>query len=143
GGVEGRAGGGVGRSVGGSGVGSGAMAVLLTVAGGLAVTLLGVETLQRYGWGLFVGVPFCLGFAAVLLHGYHRPRSFGSCMAVASLATIVLGLLLLAVAMEGAICLLMAGPLAAGLALLGGTLGYFVQRRAEPAATPAVLLALS
>jgi hypothetical protein len=48
---------------------------------------------------------------------------------VASLAVGFLGAALLAVALEGAICLMMAAPLALPLAAFGGACGYLVQRR--------------
>jgi len=57
---------------------------------------------------------------------------------VSILPIAILGAILLMVAMEGVICLLMAAPLAAILALLGGSLGFAIQaahwgRRNAPA----------
>jgi hypothetical protein len=134
---DGRAPGALGRVIPESVLGSALMAVLFAVAAGFLVTLFGVGVLARYGWGLFVGVPFCLGFGSALLHGYHRPRSFGSCLAVAGLSLVLLATLLLALAVEGTVCLMMAGPIAGALATLGGILGYFVQRRPWQRGAPA------
>ena len=105
---------------------------------GFGFALLGTHVVAQYGWGLFVGLPFCLGLFAVLTHSYHEPRNFGECMAVAILPVAILGSILFFVAIEGAICLAMAAPLASGLALLGGSLGYMIQaahwgRRNAPA----------
>ena len=110
----------------------------LTAVIGLAFTFLGTQVIAQYGWGLFVGLPFCLGLFAVLTHSYHRPRGYGECVTVAILPIAILGAILLMVAMEGVICLLMAAPLAAILALLGGSLGFVIQaahwgRRNAPA----------
>jgi len=127
----------LGRLIPESAVGSALMAVLFTVTAGLLVTLFGVGVLARYGWGLFVGVSFCLGFGAALLHGYHRPRSLASCLAVALCSMVMLAAVLLALAVEGVICLMMAGPIVGALVTLGGTLGYFVQRRSWQRAAPA------
>ena len=105
---------------------------------GFGFTLLGTRVVAQYGWGLFVGLPFCLGLFAVLTHSYHEPRGFGECMTVAILPVAILGSILFFVAIEGAICLAMAAPLASLLALLGGSLGYGIQaahwgRRNAPA----------
>lgn len=108
-------------------LGSAALAVLVTALIGSLFVVLGTSAIGAYGWSLFVALPFCLGLFAVLLHSYHGPRDVGTCMGVALLPVALLGLLLLAVAIEGIVCLMMAAPLALGLALLGGLLGYGIQ----------------
>jgi hypothetical protein len=109
--------------------GSAAMALLISSVLGAAATLLSVNVLATYGWGLFVALPFCQGFFSVLLHGYHRPRRLGTCLVVASLSVVLLGLLLIGLAIEGVICLAMAAPIGLFLALMGGFIGYLVQQR--------------
>jgi uncharacterized membrane protein YhaH (DUF805 family) len=109
--------------------GSAAMALLISSVLGAAATLLSVSALAVYGWGLFVALPFCIGLFSVLLHGFHRPRSLPSCLAVASLSVALLGALLLAFAVEGVICLMMAAPIALALSLMGGSVGYLIQQR--------------
>jgi uncharacterized membrane protein YhaH (DUF805 family) len=109
--------------------GSAAMALVISSVLGAAATLLSVNVLAIYGWGLFVALPFCLGFFSVLLYGYHRPRSLSSCLAVASFSVALLGLMLLGFAVEGVICLVMAAPIGLMLALMGGSLGYLIQQR--------------
>jgi len=109
--------------------GSAAMALVISSVLGAAATFLSVNVLAIYGWGLFVALPFCLGFFSVLLYGYHRPRSLGSCLAVASLSVVLLGLLLLGLAVEGVICLVMAAPIGLILALMGGSMGYLIQQK--------------
>jgi hypothetical protein len=109
--------------------GSAAIALLMSSVLGVAGVLLSVNVLAMYGWGLFVALPFCLGFFSVLLYGYHRPRSFGNCVGVATLSVVLLGLLLLGLAVEGVICLAMAAPIGLILALMGGSIGYLIQRK--------------
>jgi uncharacterized membrane protein YhaH (DUF805 family) len=121
------------------------LSIGLTAVIGLGFTFLGTRAIAQYGWGLFVGLPFCLGLFAVLTHSYHQPRGYGECVTVAILPIAVLGAILLMVAMEGVICLLMAAPLAAILALLGGSLGFVIQaahwgRRNAPAILSMVVL---
>ena len=120
-------------------VGSAAVGLLVTTPLAVGVTMLSVNSFDNYAWGLFVGLPFCVGFTSVLIYGYHRPRRLGTCLAVAVLSVILVGLALLAVALEGIICLMMAAPLAAVVAMLGGVIGYLIQRGPRSSLkTPAV-----
>jgi uncharacterized membrane protein YhaH (DUF805 family) len=126
-----------------SGPASAFAGAMLTLVVSVVVVLFSTNVLQTYGWGLFVGVPFAMGFASVLIYSYHEPRSLRSCLGVACLSPMLLGLALLAYAWEGVICLLMAAPLALALSALGGTLAYSLQRWHREAGTaPAVLGAL-
>jgi uncharacterized membrane protein YhaH (DUF805 family) len=103
------------------------LSIGLTTIIGLIFTLLGTKVLGSYGWSLYVALPFCLGMFSVLLHTYHRPRSWTSCLKVALLPIAIIGLLILAIAVEGLICLVMAAPIALLLAALGGALGFYIQ----------------
>jgi hypothetical protein len=71
---------------------------------------------MNYGWGLFVAVPFAMGFAASLIYGLQRPRSLASCVRVPCLSAALLGMALMAMVMENMLCLVMARPLALPLA---------------------------
>ena len=126
-------------------LGASAVAILVATIAGLAFTLFSTEALRVYGAGLFVAAPFCLGLFSVLVYSYHEPRSYGSCVVVSLIPLAILGAVLLLVAIEGVICIMMAAPFAVGLALLGGTLGYSVQRgywraKGAPAMLSVVLL---
>ena len=123
-------------------LGSAVMAVLFTVPIGLALVLLGERVLDNYGWGLFVALPFAMGFAAAVIYGLRRPRSLKASVGVACLSATLLGTLLFAVAVEGMMCLIMAAPLALPLAAFGGLCGYRVQRQRWMRTAPALLSAL-
>ena len=110
-------------------LGSAAFSLLITVPLGLGMAVLGAQLLQNYGWGLFVALPFMMGFVAAMLYGIHRPRSLGGCVGVACLSVGLLGAGLLGVAVEGVFCLMMALPLALPLAAFGGVCAYMVQKR--------------
>jgi uncharacterized membrane protein YhaH (DUF805 family) len=130
-----------------SAAGSAVLSIVLTTAIGLVFVLAGTKIIGSYGWSLFVALPFCLGLFAVLLYSYHGPRSMGACLQVALLPVGILGLALVAIAVEGIICVLMAAPLALTLAALGGALGYHMQARywrlsGTPATLSLVLLAV-
>jgi uncharacterized membrane protein YhaH (DUF805 family) len=126
-----------------SALGSAALSLLLTVPCGLGMTIVGEQVLRTYGWGLFVALPFAMGFAAALIYGVRQPRSLGGCMGVACLSMGLWGGGLLGLAVEGVFCLLMAMPIALPLAAFGGAFGYLVQRRRWfPNGAPAFLSAL-
>lgn len=112
-----------------SALGSAAVSLLFTVPIGLGLALLGSQLLMNYGWGLFVALPFTMGFVAAVLYGTRRPRSLLSCLGVACLSTGLLGAALLALAFEGFVCLIMALPIALPLAAFGGASAYAVQQR--------------
>lgn len=117
------------RMIPASAFGSAAVSLIITVPLGFATAYFGSQVLRNYGWGLFVALPFVMGLVAALLYGYREPRSLGACIGVASLSVTILGLALLAVAIEGVVCLIMAFPIALPLAVLGGVCGYRLQRQ--------------
>ena len=114
--------------------GSAVLGIVITAAPVVALTLLSVEGLRNYGWGLFVGLPFALGLSSVLVYGYHAPRPLGKCLLVALLSVALVSAVLIGVAIEGLVCVVMAAPLGAAVALIGGLVGYAIQhQRAQPA----------
>ena len=113
-------------------LGSAALGIVVTTFLATALTTVGVTVLGDYGWGVFVGIPFFLGLNSVLIYGYHEPRSLGRCIGVSVLSVALIGLVLFGIAIEGIICLAMALPLAAILALIGGLVGYAIQKRPVP-----------
>jgi uncharacterized protein DUF805 len=125
-------------------LGSATVGIAMTAIIGAGFAALSIGLLSQYGWGLFIGVPFCLGLFSVLVYGYHSPRSYGSCIAISCLSVVVAGALLLALAVEGVFCIAMAVPIVCPLAMIGGTIGYFIQRRtgALAAAPGAYLIVL-
>ena len=126
-------------------LGAGLASILVTAVIGLVFTIFSTAVLKTYGLGLFLALPFCLGLFSTLLYSYHEPRSAWQCLVVSTVPIAVLGVVLLIVAIEGVICILMAGPFAAGLATLGGMLGYAIQAgywstKGAPAMLSVVLL---
>lgn len=117
------------RVAGGSHWRSGLAALAITVPLAVLAVVLGAHVLQSYGFTLFVGAPFALGMFSVLLFGFSRPRPLGECLLVALAALGLAGLAILAFAIEGIICLIMAAPIALFLAFLGALVGYAIQAR--------------
>jgi uncharacterized membrane protein YhaH (DUF805 family) len=126
---------------------SGIIALAVTVPLAVLAVWIGAQVFQSYGFSLFVGAPFALGMISVLLFGFSRRQSFGSCMLVAFSAATLAGLAVILVALEGLICLIMAAPIAYALVFQGALVGYAIQVRPwlndqAVAITLAVLLTL-
>ena len=103
-----------------SAVGSAAISLLITVPLGLALGTVGATVFRNYGWGLFIAVPFTMGFVATWIYGLRQPRGLASSIGVACLSIALLAGLLFTLLIEGLICLVMAAPLALPLAAFGG-----------------------
>lgn len=108
-------------------VGAAGMGILASLAYAALAVWLGTKVFKNYGWTLFVGLPFWIGFSSVLIFGYHQPRSLPACLTVAFLTVLLAGFAMLAMAFEGAICIIMAAPIAIGMSMVGGTVAYRLQ----------------
>ena len=97
---------------------------------------------QDYGWGFFVGLPFAMGLSSAVTYGHHEKRSVKTCIGIALLTLAFSFFLLLALAIEGILCLFMAAPIALPLAALGGWIGYLIQNR-PPRFNPSIALFLA
>ena len=118
-------------------------AILLPVPFGVLLTWMSTYVFQDYGWSVFVGIPFALPMASVILYGRRRVRRYGECLALGLVWLACLYLGLAAFLLEGIFCLLMALPLALPIVLLGASVGYLVQRVAlEPRDAARLVVAL-
>ena len=101
--------------------------VVVGTLSGVAIILLAVAVsaliFRAYGWGLFVLTPFVVGFTTGFIVNRQELQSMKATngLVLLSAALGCLGLILFA--LEGLICLILASPLAAGVAILGGALG--------------------
>ncbi len=107
-------------------LGSAILAILTVATAGVALIFFGTEYLQGYGYSLFIGIPFFLGFISTLIYNLREPRTLGSSFLVSQLTLGLVGGGLLLVRMEGIICLLMAAPLAFVLSILGGGIAHAI-----------------
>lgn len=88
---------------------------------------LSARILGSYGLGLFIALPFCLGFVTVMIFNASGTKTRLSCLLVSTLSVVVSGVALILFAVEGLGCLLMALPLALPLACLGGAVAWSIQ----------------
>ena len=118
----------LGRVLPSGAIGSAVTAIVATGASALSAAWLGTSVFRQYGWAIFVGLPFAMGFVSVLIYSFREKRSFWRCIVVANAPVVLVGAGFLAFAMEGIICILMAAPIAFVMATIGGILGYAVQK---------------
>jgi uncharacterized membrane protein YhaH (DUF805 family) len=100
---------------------------LLGVFAGVGLTLVAVAistlAFRTYGYGLFLLTPFVVGTIAGYVANRETDIGMGRTMGSAAIAVLLGSLVLVAAAIEGVICILMAAPLGLGMALIGGVLG--------------------
>ncbi|MDQ3749557.1 MAG: hypothetical protein M3367_11205 [Acidobacteriota bacterium] len=96
------------------------VATLVPALFSFATVIVSVSYYQEYGVVLFVLLPFLIGFSSTVLYGRDKLlRVFSATF----FSLLFLGIILIALAFEGAICLVMAFPLALILAYCGTLVG--------------------
>ena len=120
---------------------------LIALAAGLAVSvptvLLSVLVVRSYSTPLFLGTPFSMGaIGAYVLNRAHE-RTLGYTFEVVFAGLVLLAGTVLLFALEGALCALMALPLAGVVALLGAILGRALALHAPDAPTHAALVVVA
>ena len=90
---------------------------------GLAMIALSVYALRSYGASLFLGTPFVVGALTAFLFNRRYPASGRETQEVVAMTLACIGGVALLTAAEGAVCLLMAFPLALGIGAMGAALG--------------------
>lgn len=108
--------------------------------------LVSAITFGAYGSGLFVLTPVTVGMTTAYISNRDADLGFGPTVGVVMRALALGGLALVALALEGVICIVLAAPLAAGAALLGVAIGYPLaragHRRGKPLFAVAILPAI-
>ncbi|MNJ92905.1 hypothetical protein D3C87_105800 [compost metagenome] len=101
------------------------IAVGITVAISILLTLVGIYFYRDYGIALFILTPFFMGAFPVILYGSKKKLSKMEAWKIAfmSLSIFTLGLLFFAI--EGLICIAMAAPIAILFNWMGSLIGYF------------------
>jgi len=112
-----------------------AVSAIVAVAFGGACAYFAIYGRQFYGFALFLGVPFAVGFLVVALMRLFGPQTLARCMGVPVLSALALSLGFLAMGLEGIICIVMAIPLAGPPLIGGAAIAYwlFHERDLDPA----------
>ncbi|MBL8952044.1 MAG: SRPBCC family protein [Myxococcaceae bacterium] len=102
------------------------LAVLGSVAIGLAMLGVSVYGLKHYGTTLFFATPFVMGAVAAALYNRVKPHAYWPTMGAAMSGIALTGLAALLFAIEGVLCLAMALPIAMFIAGVGATIAWFI-----------------
>jgi uncharacterized membrane protein YhaH (DUF805 family) len=119
---------------------------MLGVAASIGITLLtvgvGVYLRRSYSTGLFLGVPFTIGYISSYIYNQGHARPAGESVIIALVSVAIAGGAVMVFALEGAICTAMALPIAFVVAWPGAVLGRIMARRSTDPAVGAGLALL-
>jgi uncharacterized membrane protein YhaH (DUF805 family) len=99
--------------------------------------------LGNYGWSLFIAAPFAVSILAPILYGYKKKRTYAACLQSAFLALCLTGIGAILFRIEGIVCLIMAMPLIAFVAMVGGSIAYRIQGGSVKGEVPKIAGSLS
>ena len=108
----------------------------------VAAVLVSALTFGAYGWGLFVMTPFVVGVTTAYVANRQVPLGRKRTMGLVLAAVALGGVALIMLALEGLICLILAAPLGAGVALIGGTVGQAMAGALHDKGSPLPCVAL-
>jgi hypothetical protein len=104
------------------------LTLLLLVPLGWLLVYVAADLSQQYGITLFVLGPFVAGWLTASILHRAAGASLGDCLLGFLMVMILGGAVLLAVGMEGLVCLLMASPLVITVGMAGCAIGYLFAR---------------
>lgn len=114
---------------------------------GIGLTLvsvaMGALVFRSYGFAMFIGTPLVVGMTTAFIA--NRAQSIGATQTLIdmTIAMVVAALMLIAVALEGVVCIAMAFPLAWCMGGVGAMIGFTVARFGRPDSnTPVMSLAI-
>ena len=123
-----------------------AWALVHGVLAGIAIAVLAVLIsavfLGAYGWGLFLLTPFLVGLTTSYLAHRTTLLSAGQNVGLVMLAAGLAGAAIIMFALEGLVCLVLAAPLGAAMALAGGGIGRYLAQTGHRRGRPLLSLAL-
>ncbi|SEO82242.1 hypothetical protein SAMN02990966_02963 [Rhodospirillales bacterium URHD0017] len=109
-----------------------AQGVVVAIALTLIFVGLGALVFGIYGFGMFVASPFIIGAVTGYIANRRHAVTIEWTITVVLLATTIGGMALIAAALEGIVCIMLAAPLGFGVAVVGGLLGRAIALRFGP-----------
>jgi hypothetical protein len=106
----------------------GLLGALISIAVGSLILMWSVYVLETYGLVLFVLMPALMGYTVAVVTGMHPHTEIKHTIGYTVLALGLFCTGLLAFAIEGIICIVMAAPIALALALTGMALGFALHK---------------
>lgn len=120
----------------------GIIAGTLAAVATLVLVAVMVFVFQTYSSALFVGVPVMYGFALTAIVNGKERRSFGQSLGLLLLSESLAGGLMIVLALEGALCVLMAAPIFLALSFIGALAADMLFGRWRPKTTSPSLYSL-
>jgi hypothetical protein len=112
----------------------GQLAIGAGAVAGLCAAAIGVVLLRSYGGSVFLGAPFAVGLISALVLNRRGRRTQSQAVVVGQLALLSAAGVVLLFAIEGAICLMMAVPVASPVTVIGSLVGHLLARGRGPSA---------
>jgi hypothetical protein len=106
--------------------------ILSGAVAGVFAVVFGVMVLKTYGAAVFLGAPFMTGMVSALVANRIAPRSRRHTLMIGLGALAAIAGVIIFMALEGAICLIMAFPIAAPIAMMGSLTGQLLAHRGQP-----------
>src|SRR3989442_12699058 len=104
-----------------------------SVAASLGITLVtvgvGIYLRRSYSTGLFLGVPFTIGYISSYIYNYNYSRPAGQSIMIALASVTIAAGALVVFALEGVVCVAMELPLPLAIAFPGAVPGRRISRR--------------
>lgn len=119
------------------------IAVGITVAVSILLTLLGIYFYRDYGIALFILTPFFMGACPAILYGSKKQINRIEAWKIAFLSLFVFTIGLLFFAIEGLICIAMAAPIAILFNWIGSMIGYFIVSKSAKSSLVVILVLFS
>jgi hypothetical protein len=116
--------------------------IITLIISGL-LTVWGIYGIGQYGIALFILVPLLIGAAPAILYGHKIRLTKGKAWNLAGLTLAIFTGGLLAFAIEGLICIVMAAPLGLLLTWIGSLIGYSISHTRPNNSTTALLILIA
>jgi len=112
--------------------------LILSLLLGLGCFVITVQLNHILGNGLFIAVPFGMGFLTAFSASHHPRTRLSWAIGYSTIPIITSVLLLLAMAWEGVACVIMALPILTAMSILGAIAGFYAARAGLPRAGAAL-----
>ena len=117
------------------------MAIAATILITLPLGLLSIYAAGEYGMALFMLLPSAIGMIPVLIYGQKKEVNRKEAFFIGLLTLIIFCIALIAFAIEGVICIVMASPLAIFFTWLGSAVGCALVK-GKPGSSPVAILVM-
>ncbi len=115
---------------------------MITAVIAAVLTTLGIYGFAQYGVALFFIIPFLMGMASAIIYGIGTEITWRDAWITGFISLGIYAIVLIAFAIEGIICIIMASPIALVIALLGSSIGYQIVKKKPGSGPMAIILVI-